>query len=341
MLWGFAVLSGGLAFGQEAGGEDAAAVYERYRREALAKVDASWNDYAPKEKLAGRINTRGVDELNNIVTLLGEAFLKHHPGVRFEVEGKGGSTAPPMLYADAVSFGTMTRPYLERELTPFLEKFGYGPTYFTVTYDVLAVWVHEDNPIWSLTLAQLDAIFSETRKLGHGEAITKWGQLGLGGEWAERPITAHGRNAASGSYGFFMRSALGGGRMKEGYVEHPGSTKMVEAIASDRGAIGFTGIGYRSEGIRAVPLEKEAGQGGIPPELGPAMRGEYPLARPLLLVLNHKPGAELDPLRAEFLRLVYSKQGQAVVALDGYPPLPPAFGREQLRQMGLGEEKNR
>lgn len=313
------------------------AAYEAQMRmlmaEALAKVDPALPEYEPPADLNGRITTIGVDGLNNILTLAADRFVQHHPQVQFEIEGKGGSTAPPRLFTNTISFGTMTRRYNDRELGPFVEKYGYEPTYFLVTWDVLAVWVHKDNPIRSLTLAQLDAIFSKERKRGHPDDITTWSQLGLEGDWAGRPITLHGRNMASGTFGCFIRTALDGGRPKDSYTQHPGSAKTVEAIAADVAAIGFTGIGYAADGVRAVPIVTEPGGVAVSPEFAAAMEGRYPLARPFYLVLNHKPGDTLDPLRAAFLHLLYSKTGQAVIALDGYPPLPAAIARGQLQQI--------
>lgn len=325
------------AVGQEAAFDHAA--YEARMREhierSLTQVDPDLPDYAPTFKLTGRIATLGVDGMNNILTLVADRFLRHHPEVTFEIEGKGTSTAPPRLYTNTISFGTMTRRYNERERTPFVEKYGYEPTYFLVTWDVLAVWVHQDNPIESLTLAQLDAIFSNERRRGHPEDITIWGQLGLGGEWADRAITIHGRNPASETFGCFVRTALDGGQPKQTYTMHPGSTKTVEAVAADPAAIGFTGIGYRGEGVRAVPIVSEPGGPAVAPEFAAASEGRYPLARPFYLVLNHKPGQPLDPLRAEFLRFFYSRTGQAIVVMDGYSPLPADIARGQLRQVGL------
>lgn len=306
---------------------------EKHLAEVMAKIDPALPDYKPAPDLAGQITILGVDQLNNVLTLAAERFRKLHPKVQFEIEGQATSTAPPRLYGNTISFGKMSRHYNERELKPFLEKYGYEPTYFLVTWDVLAVLVHKDNPLKSLTLNELDAVFTNERRRGHPNDITTWGQLGLDGEWSARAITLHGRNAASGAFGCFQRTALAGAQPKQTYVMHDGSRKTVEAISADPAAIGFTGIDYQSEGVRAVPIVPTPGGPAVMPTFTDASSGSYPLGQPLYLVLNHKPGEKLDPLRAAFLEFIYSKTGQAMVAIGGYSPLPAAVAKGQLQQI--------
>lgn len=315
------------------------AAYEAEMRERiveyLAKTDPELPDYTPAGKVEGRIETLGKAELNNILTLVGDRFRSHYPEVGIGIEGNGGSTAPAELYINTISFGSMTRKYNERELTPFVEKYGYEPTYFLVTRDVLAIWVHKDNPIESLTLAQLDAMFSAERRRGHPEAITTWGQLGLDGEWSDRPIKLHGRSLGSGTLDCFVRTVLEGAQTKEGCISHPGSSISVAAVAADPAAVGFTSIGYGSEGVRAVPIVTTPGRPAVVPSFAAVSEGRYPLGRPFYLVINQKPGEPLDPLRTEFLRFLYSRQGQVMIAMDGYSPLPAEVAKRQLQQVGL------
>ena len=122
---------------------------------------------------------------------------------------------------------------------------------------MLAVYVHKDNPIKSLTLQQVDAIFSKTRKGGFEKDIRTWGDLGLTGEWAKKPISLYGRNSASGTYGYFKEHALFKGDFKDTVKEQPGSSAVVQGVASDKYGIGYSGIGYKTADVRAVPLAAE------------------------------------------------------------------------------------
>src|SRR5208282_6559867 len=124
--------------------------------------------------------------------------------------------------------------------------------------DMLAVYVHKDNPIKGLTLQQVDAIFSKTRKGGASKDVHTWGDLGLTGEWASKPIALYGRNSASGTYGFFKEHVLKNGDYKDEVKEQPGSSSVVQGIASDKFAIGYSGIGYKTADVKAAPLALEA-----------------------------------------------------------------------------------
>jgi phosphate transport system substrate-binding protein len=219
------------------------------------------------------------------------------------------------------------------EIDGFEKKFGYKPTAIRTAVDALAVFVNKDNPIKCLTMAQVDAIFSKSRRSGHKEDIRTWGQLGLAGEWASRPVSLYGRNSASGTYGFFKEHALKNGDYKDEVKEQPGSASVVQGATVDRYAIGYSGIGYATSGVRAVPLaEKEGGRchEATPDE---AYSGKYPMARFLFVYVNKAPGKPLDPLTREFLKLVLSRDGQEVVVKDGYFPIPASTSREELSKI--------
>ena len=149
---------------------------------AQVKVDEKLEVYKKAPGVSGSIKSVGSDTMNNLMTLWLEGFRKHYPGVRFEIEGKGSNTAPPALIGGTATFGPMSRPMKPDEVDAFEKKFGYKPTSITTSIDMLAIYVHKDNPLTHLSLAQADAIFSSTRKLGAAEDITRWGQLGLSGD---------------------------------------------------------------------------------------------------------------------------------------------------------------
>jgi phosphate transport system substrate-binding protein len=215
----------------------------------------------------------------------------------------------------------MSRAMKPEEEDAFAKKYGYKPTRITVALDCLAVYVHKDNPIHGLTIAQVDCIFSKTRKSGYGD-ITTWGQLDLTGDWAALPISLYGRNSASGTYAYFKEHALLKGDYKDTVKEQPGSAAVVNGVANDRGAIGYSGIGYKTSEVRALPLCNGPTDTLANPTFDNALSGKYPLGRALYVYINKKPDQPLEPLVKEFLKYVLSKQGQEIVIKDGYGPLP-------------------
>lgn len=298
-------------------------------------VDAELPDYKPAEGVSGSIKSVGSDTMNNMMTLWAEEFRKFYPNVTVEIEGKGSSTAPPALIAGTANFGPMSRPMKDKESDEFEAKYGYKPTALPGAIDMIAVYVHKDNPIKGLTMAQVDAIFSSTRSLGYPKDVTRWGDLGLEGDWSNAPIGLYGRNAASGTYGYFKEHALGKGDFKSSVKEQPGSSSVVQGVATDRFAIGYSGLGYMTADVRAVPLAMEEGGVFVEAAAENAYSGEYPLARFLYVMINHRPGGGLDPLRREFVRYIYSRQGQEAVVRVGDLSVSAAVARQALESVGI------
>ena len=288
-------------------------------------IDAALPAYKAVSGISGNLNSIGSDSLNNLMTLWAEGFKKAYPNVNIQIEGKGSSTAPPALIEGTAQLGPMSRPMKAEEIDGFEKKHGYKPTEVRVAIDALAVFTHKDNPLEGITLKQVDSIFSKTRKKG-GDDISDWGQLGLDA-WKGRAISLFGRNSASGTYGFFQEHALAKGDFKATVKEQPGSSAVVQGIGADPYAIGYSGIGYKTSGVRALPI---AGADGKFEEANytNALSGDYPLARFLVVYVNKKPGAALDPLTLEFLKFVLSKGGQTIVEKDGYYPLPAEVASE-------------
>jgi phosphate transport system substrate-binding protein len=300
------------------------------------EVDPALAPYAKAAgEVAGSLKCVGSDTMNNLVAHWAEGFKKFYPSVREGIEGKGSASAPPALAEGTCSFGPMSRDWKPSEIDAFKAKHGYPPTVVPVAIDMLAVFVHRDNPLKSLTMQQVDAIFSKNRTGGATADIRTWGDLGLDGEWKDKPISLYGRNATSGTYGYFKEIALFKGDFKTTVKEQPGSSAVVQAIASDKFGIGYSGIGYRTADVRAVPLAPEAAAGAVAPEAANAYSGDYPLSRFLYLSVNRKPGAALDPLRREFLRYVLSASGQTDVKKDGYLPLPAAVVKQAVQDAGI------
>jgi phosphate transport system substrate-binding protein len=312
-----------------------AAVLAATFAQAQVQVDSELPTYTPVQGVSGSLKSIGSDTMNNEMTLWAEGFLAMYPNVQIEIEGKGSSTAPPALVAGTSQFGPMSREMKSKEIDDFEKVYGYKPTPLPTSIDMLAVYAHKDNPIKGLSLPQVDAIFSKNRKGGFDQDITTWGDLGLEGEYAKAPISIYGRNAASGTYGYFKKIALFGGDYKSSVKEQPGSSSVVQGVASDKFGIGYSGIGYKTADVIAVPLATREGGQMVSAIADNAYTGEYPLARFLYMYVNHKPNTELDPVRREFIKYVFSKQGQLDVVKDGYFPVTAPVAREALKSVGI------
>jgi phosphate transport system substrate-binding protein len=297
------------------------------------KVDPALAAYQKTSGVSGNINSVGSDTMNNLMTLWSEGFIKMYPNVKVQVEGKGSSTAPAALIAGTSQFGPMSRAMKASEIDQFEAKYGYKPTQLRTSYDALAVYVNKDNPIEKLTLAQVDAAFSKSRRRGYKQNVTTWGQLGLTGDWANRPISLYGRNSASGTYGFFKEHTLGNGDYKDSVKEQPGSASVVQGVTEDRFGMGYSGIGYKTSGVKAVPLAAKDTDPYSSGSYDDVKSGKYPLNRFLYIYINKAPGKPLDPLVKEFCKLMFSKEGQEVVVKDGYLPLPAEIAKQELAKL--------
>ncbi len=297
------------------------------------KVDPKLPHYKKTSGISGTLNSIGSDTMNNLLALWLEGFKKYYPNVNIQIEGKGSSTAPPALISGTSQLGPMSRAMKNEEIDKFEKKFGYKPTRIATSLDALAVYVNKDNPIEGLSLQKIDAIFSKTRKGGYKENITKWGQVGLKGDWENRKISLYGRNSASGTYGYFKKHALFKGDYKDEVKEQPGSASVVQGVTEDRYAIGYSGVGYKTSGVRIVPLAKKEGGKFFDGSYENVLSGKYPLSRFLYIYFNKKPNTQLDPLLKEFLKYVLSYEGQEIVIKDGYLPLPAKVAKKQLKNL--------
>jgi phosphate transport system substrate-binding protein len=296
------------------------------------QVDKNLSGYKKVAGISGTLNSIGSDTLNNLMTYWAEDFRKHYPNVNIQIEGKGSATAPPALISVTAQLGPMSRTMNDKEIEAFEKQYGYKPTRIGVALDSLAVYVNKDNPVKSLSMPQVDAIFSQTRKGGHKEDLRTWDQVGLTGSWAGKPISLYGRNSASGTYGYFKEHALYKGDYKDSVKEQPGSASVVQGITNDLYGIGYSGIGYMTSGVRAVPLAAKQGASAFEADYENVLNGKYPLSRMLYIYVAKKPSEPLPPLIAEFLRFVLSKEGQEIVIKDGYLPLPAKVSEQMLAQ---------
>ncbi|HFD80830.1 MAG TPA: phosphate ABC transporter substrate-binding protein PstS family protein [Gammaproteobacteria bacterium] len=300
---------------------------------ADARVDPALPEYTRASGVAGNLSSVGSDTLANLMTLWAEDFKREYPNVNIQIQAAGSSTAPPALTEGTSNLGPMSRKMKDKEVEAFEKRYGYKPTRIRVAIDALAVFVHKDNPIKGMTIPQVDAVFSSTRKCGYPEDITTWGQLGLEGAWKSRAIQLYGRNSVSGTYGYFKKKALCKGDYKNNVNEQPGSASVVQSVSSSLNGIGYSGIGYKTSGVRAVPLSKSADKPFVEASPENAIKGKYPLARFLYIYVNKQPNKPLPPLEREFLKLVLSKTGQMTVVKDGYIPLPARVAEKELAKL--------
>jgi phosphate transport system substrate-binding protein len=299
---------------------------------AFAAADPALPSYQKASGVSGNFSSVGSDTLNNLMTLWAEEFKRNYPNVNIQIQGAGSSTAPPALTEGTASFGPMSRLMKDEEVQAFERKHGYKPTAIGVAIDALAVFVNKDNPIKGLSIAQVDSIFSSTRKCG-GRKAERWGDVGLAGEWASRPLQIYGRNSVSGTYGYFKEHALCKGDYKSTVNEQPGSASVVQSVGTGLNAVGYSGIGYKTSNVRTVPLTKKDGTDFVDATEENALSGKYPLSRVLYVYVNKAPNKPLTPMELEFVKMVLSKQGQDVVVKDGYIPLPAAMAQKELAKI--------
>ncbi|TVP82523.1 phosphate ABC transporter substrate-binding protein [Thioalkalivibrio sp.] len=302
---------------------------------ASAEVDPNLPAYERVSGVSGNLSSVGSDTLNNLMTLWAEEFAKFYPNVNIQIQGAGTSTAPPALTEGTSNFGPMSRPMRDSEQRAFEERHGFPATLVPVAIDMIAVYVNKDNPIEGLSIPQVDAIFSPTRACGYGKDISTWGDAGMTGAWANRDITLYSRNAVSGTYGFFKENALCGGDFKSSINEQPGSSAVVRGVEQTLNGIGYSGIGYRTSGVRVVPLAATDGGEHFEATGDNAATGDYPLARFLYVAANQHPNDGWNPMEKEFFRMVLSAEGQGVVHRDGYVTLSAAAAERFRKEMNL------
>jgi phosphate transport system substrate-binding protein len=301
---------------------------------AAQNIDPTLPSYEVTQGVSGNLVSIGSDTLNNLMTLWSEGFRAFYPNVAIQIQGAGSGTAPPALVEGTAQFGPMSRAMRGSEIEQFESRYGYEPIPMRGAIDALGVFVHRDNPIECLSLAEVDAIFSSTRSGGADEAITTWGQVGATGEWADRQISMYGRNSASGTYGYFKDVALFGGDYSSEVREQPGSSTVVQGVAADIGGIGYSGVGYTTADVKLLKLRGQDGN-CYGPTAEAAGSGNYPIARFLYIYMNVDPNTDLEPLRAEFVRYVYSQQGQLDVVRSGFFPLVSMIADADLKEFGL------
>ncbi|TLU65142.1 phosphate ABC transporter substrate-binding protein [Thalassotalea litorea] len=305
-----------------------------FTSQSTLAMDENLPEYKKVSGISGNLSSVGSDTLANMMTFWAEEFKRNYPSVNIQIQAAGSSTAPPALTEATANMGPMSRKMKSKEIQAFEKKFGYKPTPVRVAIDALAVFVHKDNPIEGLSIQQVDAIFSSNRKCKGEKDFDRWGDLELTGDWAGKDIQLYGRNSVSGTYGYFKSKALCKGDFKNTVNEQPGSASVVQSVSASLNGIGYSGIGYKTSGVRALPLSKK-GNDYVDANMDNAISGDYPLSRYLYVYVNKHPSKPLAPKEAEFLKMLLSKSGQKIVEKDGYIPLPATVSEKELKKLGL------
>ncbi|PVZ69683.1 PstS family phosphate ABC transporter substrate-binding protein [Pelagibaculum spongiae] len=302
---------------------------------AAVDIEKAVPEYQRASGVSGNLSSVGSDTLANLMAFWTEEFKRFYPNVNTQIQAAGSSTAPPALTENTSNFGPMSRKMKQKEIESFEKRFGYKPTPVRVAIDALAVYTHKDNPIKGMSIADIDAVFSSTRKCGGRDTAHNWGDLGLTGSWKGRDIQLYGRNSVSGTYGYFKKKGLCKGDYKNTVNEQPGSASVVQSVATSLNAIGYSGIGYKTAGVKAVPLAKKAGGAFIAATPENAVTGKYPLSRFLYVYVNKHPNKPLPPMEREFIKMVLSQIGQRSVIKDGYIPVPAKVIQQDLARLGI------
>lgn len=300
---------------------------------AAFALDLELASYKVVPGVTGHLKSVGSDTMVHEMELWAEGFKALYPNVSIEIEGRGSNTAPPALLDGSAQLGPMSRPMAPDEIATFQAKYGYKPTAVLVAVDALAIYVHKDNPIACVSMEQIERIFAADPKSGGGRSIRTWGELGLTGDWAKRTIALFGRNTLSGTYKFFKQNALAGGDFKESLKQQVGSEAVVREVGADIGAIGYSGIGYKTDAVRAVPVS--AGNRCFEANFGNTYSRKYPLARGLYINVLKDPNAAFDSLAGEFVKYVLSKEGQLQAKKGGYFPITRNIREHELTRLGL------
>ncbi|GJM12101.1 MAG: phosphate-binding protein PstS [Pseudohongiella sp.] len=300
-----------------------------------AEVEQGIPEYERTSGVSGNLSSVGSDTLANLMTLWAEDFKRVYPNVNIQIQAAGSSTAPPALTERTSNIGPMSREMKDNEIEAFESRYGYKPTAIPVAIDALAVYVHKDNPLAGMTIPQVDAVFSSNQRCGGPANIASWGDLEMRGAWERRDIQLFGRNSVSGTYGYFKDVALCDGDFKSNVNEQPGSASVVQSVSTSINGIGYSGIGYRTSSVRAVPIAKAAGSEYFEATPENSVAGNYPLARFLYVYVNKEPNKPLPPLEREFVKLILSQSGQEVVLKDGYIPLPARVVQGTMRSLQL------
>lgn len=318
-----------------------------------AQKPSSFPAYKAASSVSGKLTAWGNNDEKKLWDLWRDGFRKHHPGVQFEDTLKSSVAAMGALYTGTANITLFGREVYPMEVLSFQRVHGYEPLGVTVgtgshtgLTSGIGIWVHKDNPLTKLNMTQVDAIFGHEHRRGARENVRKWGQVGLTGEWADRPINVYGYPVRSMGFPLYFEVATFNGGTKwnpdlrelDSIVgpdgkEIPGGLRITDALAKDRYGIGYAGLAYKNPSVKSLPLASRDGGPYLEGTLENVANRTYPLTRSIYIYVNRNPKTGLDPLVREFLRYVLSQEGQQAVANSGYLPLTGETLRTELAKV--------
>lgn len=313
--------------GYVSAGQQAAADFAEQEYPALSSPALS--------KLTGTLSSTGSDTLHNMMMLWRREFVAKHPQLNIQIQSSGSATAPVALIEGTASFGPMSRPMIMAEQRRFRNRFGYDAYAVPVALDMLALYVHQDNPLQQISMAELEGIYAQNRRCSYQPAVTRWGDLGLTGAWQFRPLAVYGRNPASGTYAFFRQRALCNDDFQNKVQQLPGAAAVVRAVSLSVNGLGYSGFGQQIAGVKMLAVSKDPGSAAILPSAEHALSGAYPLARLLYIYVNKPPGQLLPVAEREFMRFILSAKGQQLLLSDGLVPIPGKLVSQISQELGL------
>lgn len=285
--------------------------------------------------LTGTLSSTGSDTLHNMMMLWRREFAALHPQLNIQIQSSGSATAPVALIEGTASLGPMSRLMLSTEQRRFRNRFGYDAYAVPVALDMLAIYVHQDNPLQQISMAELEAIYAQNRRCSFHPAIKRWGELGLTGAWQTRHLAVYGRNSASGTYAFFRQRALCNDDFQARVQQLPGAAAVVRAVSLNVNGVGYSGFGQQIAGVKMLAVSKENTTEAILPSAEHALSGAYPLARLLYIYVNKAPEQPLPLAEREFIRFILSAKGQQLLLNDGLVPVPEQLAQQISRELGL------
>lgn len=309
-----------------------------------ARVDPRISEYTPVKGLSGTLKGVESNTVTELMSMWIDDFTKIYPQVKISVDIGGSGQGGPRLTSGIADFGFIGREMMGREETPFVEKFGYKPLAVAVAggsfrvkafTDAIVFIVHKDNPLNEITFQQLDAIYSSTRNRGVREPIITWGQLGLKGDWADKPIHVWGVEIPNGYDNFVNQKALADGQWRQGIGAPHTVLPLSDIVAADKYAISYTGLAW-NDNPKTKVLKLSATPGGPFHEatFEEVAAQTYPLSRVIYMFVNKAPGKRLNPVLEEFLKFTLSRQGQEDVVKDGiFTPLPAAMDAKEAEKL--------
>lgn len=286
------------------------------------ELDAKIPLYQPLTQVKSKLTISGSDSMKPLIVALTDELKRRHGGVTFSITGEGSQTGLTDLLEHRTEVAAMSRRMTASEIAEFVKEYGHEPAEVPVAIDALAIFVHQNNPVTGIAMDELDSVFCLERRRGMAYPVNSWGLLGLTDEWFDAPIRPYGRNGNSGTSYFFREEVCKGGTFVSHMVSGHGPASVVMDVVKDPQGIGFSGIGYRTSTVRAVPIAAVKGGRYIEPSFESVMDGSYPLRRNIFFYVARAPKSEPDAAVRELVRFALSAQGQQIALDHGYFPLP-------------------